>query len=190
MLEFIQFMFLRRPSDSKIAAFKKRQSKNSPNFTIEQQQRKIEVQHHRVKLGQGEELFAFARELIKEWQVFCTPDCTAYPPDEPPKVGLTTVSLLREWGIWFLISCRITEVLDSNEEYGFTYETLPGHVECGYETFKVKMDPVTKDVDYIIDSKSNHRFFLFWLASPIVHWLQMRYKINSAKHMQKMCLNR
>lgn len=170
-----------------ITSFKREQSKLQPTFTAKQRQRTLEKQDHRVKLGQGREIFELAKQLIKDWHVFNTPDCIAFPPKDEPTQGQTTVSLLREFGLWFLISCRIIEVIDTQTAYGFTYETLPGHVECGVETFVVEMDVETTDVTYIVHSKSNHHSLLFWLGSPIVHWLQRRYKINSAKHMLKMC---
>lgn len=45
---------------------------------------------------------------------------------------------VRVLGIWATGACRIVEVIDSGDEFGFSYGTLPHHPEEGEELFAVR----------------------------------------------------
>jgi uncharacterized protein (UPF0548 family) len=50
-------------------------------------------------------------------------------PHAEPVAGLTVALAVRVGPAWVVAGCRVTEVVDTTNEYGFTYVTLPGHPE-------------------------------------------------------------
>ena len=56
--------------------------------------------------------------------------------DAPPPTGPAA---------WLRVSapCEVTEVVDDDAARGFTYRTLPGHPERGWESFVVTHDAAT-----------------------------------------------
>ena len=188
MYDLIKIVSLIRPNKFDIRDFYEEQHQEEPNFDSKRLSQRIERQMLELEIGQGKAHFEKAKDFIRNWRVFETPEGTPYPPLEAPQVGQTTINLLREFGLWFRLACRITNVIDQTERFGFTFETLPGHVECGWETFLVRYDSKTEQVYYSIQSESTHRFLLTRLCSPLVHYLQRRYKSNSAKRIQELML--
>ncbi len=186
MKDLYDLTFLRRPSQERIAAFRAAQEREKPNYSASYRARKTEVQSYELSIGRGRADFEKAKGLIQQWGVFDVPEGIPYPPDEAPAVGQTTVNLLRELGIWFLLACRITDVQDKDTLYGFTFETLSGHVEVGWENFSVRYIPGTEEVRYSVRSESTHRFLLMRMGGIYVHYLQRRYKRNSAETMLRL----
>ena len=186
MRAFIELMTLAFPSRPSVDSFRSIQEQLTPNFDASAKARTIEKQKVSVVVGKSHNDFLRAKELIETWRVFETPDGTPYPPKEPPKLGQTTINVLKEFGLYFKVACRIIDVVDEEHRYGFTFETLPGHVECGWESFIVSLDAKSQDVVYTVESESSHRFLLLKLGAPVVHWIQRRYKQNSAKRMKEL----
>ena len=90
------------------------------------------VDHTRTKLGEGEQVFAAAKTALERWEHFNLGWVEACPSDTPIKEGQVVAMLARSFGIWWLNPCRIITVLDEDgpvKRFGFTYGTLPGHVE-------------------------------------------------------------
>ncbi|MDH3250279.1 MAG: DUF1990 domain-containing protein [Acidimicrobiia bacterium] len=52
--------------------------------------------------------------------------------------GSTMAFGVRVLGIWATGTCRIVDVIDSSDEFGFSYGTLPHHPEEGEEMFAVR----------------------------------------------------
>jgi uncharacterized protein (UPF0548 family) len=101
------------------------------------------VDHNRVRLGEGAEVFERAKNAIRQWKMFqmrwidlCWPDVSIEP-------GATVAVLISHFGFWSLNACRIVFVLDEHgltERYGFAYGTLEDHGEIGEERFAVELD--------------------------------------------------
>ena len=83
-------------------------------------------------------------------------------------VGLVT----RQMGLWLLFACRVESVIDEPERHGFVYATLPGHPECGYESFVVAMNG--DDVVFEIEAVSRPGIALVRLAAPVTRGIQER----------------
>ncbi len=186
MFELLKLASLRRPTHRRIHDFLASQKESKPNFDAKRRSQRIEVQRVEAEIADGREFWELARNLIRQWRVFETPEGIPYPPSSPPQIGQIPVNLLRTFGIWFLTACQITEVVDQRNHYGFTFETLPGHVETGWETFQVRYDTATNKIVYLIESESAHRFWLMSLGSPVVHWLQRRHKRNSVSRIREL----
>src|SRR5436853_3447130 len=83
--------------------------------------------HHRIKLGNGADIFNRACESIKRWEMFNIGWLQLCWPDAPIEIG-STVAVLADLGFfWSLNACRIARVVGEQGEvrrYGFAYGTL------------------------------------------------------------------
>lgn len=77
---------------------------------------------------------------------------------------------------WLRITapCEVTEVIDLPDARGFTYRSLPGHPEHGWETFVVRHDPATNAVRLTITGESSHATLLAKLGAPVARAEQDR----------------
>ena len=94
-----------------------------------------------VDLGVGPAVFDLARTAIAQWRVQTDSGVFVTPADVPLEVATTVAILTRQLGLWILAACRVTDVIDTDSSFGFTYATLPGHPECGEESFVAHMSP-------------------------------------------------
>src|SRR5215831_11329104 len=114
----------------------------SANYTID---------HNRVELGRGANVFDLAKCAIAEWKMFDIPWIEVCWPDRPIEVGTTVAVLVFHFGCWSLNPARIVYVVDergATERYGFAYGTLPGHGETGEERFTVEFNHADQSVWY------------------------------------------
>lgn len=77
---------------------------------------------------------------------------------------------------WLRMSapCEVTEVVNRTDARGFTYRTLPGHPECGTESFVVERDPTTDVVRLRVEAVSSPGRLLVRLAGPLARAEQDR----------------
>src|SRR5262245_60301289 len=98
------------------------------------------VDHNRIQLGSGPEIFQRAVVALQRWEMFSIGWVRLCWPDTPA-VGAIFGVAIRHFGFWSLNSARIAYVLEEDgpiQRYGFAYGTLPGHAECGEERFTVE----------------------------------------------------
>jgi uncharacterized protein (UPF0548 family) len=127
------------------------------------------VDHTRVKLGAGEEVFAAAKAALESWQQF-----------------LVAV-VARSIGLWWLNACRIVYLIDEELEekkFGFAYGTLPDHAGAGEERFLIEMDG-DGGVWYDILAFSRPNHVLARIGYPYVRRVQKRFGKHSAAAMQQ-----
>lgn len=88
--------------------------------------------------------------------------------DGPAAVGATVVIGLRIGLVWMVAPCRVTELVNTEQQIGFTYATLPGHPEVGAERFTL-----TKN-RFEISAVSRHAFWGSRLVPPVANRMQAR----------------
>ncbi len=136
-----------------------------------------------VELGQGEAVWAAAKEAIRQWRMFPVGWTGIWPAHAPIRAGEVVAMTARVLGIWWLNSCRIVYVLDDERRFGFAYGTLPGHVERGEELFLVeRADDGT--VRYILRAFSQPRHWMARLGYPLVRAYQRKFVRDSKASMQ------
>ncbi len=143
--------------------------------------------HQRAALGRGGAIFEAACAAIRQWRMFPPEWMAIHPPAPPVRPGQTVAVLARAFGGWWLNSCRIVYVLDEEEpfrRFGFGYGTLPGHVECGEECFRVEWLP-DGTVWYDVRAFSHPRHWLARLGYPVVRRLQRRFARDSLAAMRR-----
>ena len=135
-----------------------------------------------IILGEGEAVWAAAREAVRQWQMFPAGWTSIRPANAPIRAGAVVAMMARVLGAWWLNSCRIVYVLDDDRQFGFAYGTLPGHVERGEELFLVDRTADGR-VRYSIRAFSRPRHWLARLGYPLVRVYQRRFRRDSKASM-------
>ena len=123
-------------------------------------------------VGSGTADFERARRGLLAWAAHRGSGVEVFPADAAVEPGETVALLMRQLGLWVLASCRVVEVVEEPEEFGFTYATLPDHPECGYESFTVRLDGDA--VRFDVEATSRPGIPLVRLGGPLTRQLQRR----------------
>jgi len=188
---------LRRPSTETIRGFLTVQSKLGFTYTVVGATASLPpadyvVDHTRIKLGQGEEVFMKAKAALGRWQQFRLGWVEVWSPETPIQTGEVVAVIARNLGLWWLNACRIVYVVDEEEpiqRYGFAYGTLPDHAETGEERFLVERDRASGEVWYDILAFSRPHLLLTRLGYPFVRRVQKRFAKASAAAMLRVVNN-
>ncbi|MDR3639664.1 MAG: DUF1990 domain-containing protein [Isosphaeraceae bacterium] len=182
---------MRRPSTGTIRKFLAEQSKLGLTYeavgaTAASPPEGYVVDHTRIRLGQGEEVFARAQAAIRRWGQFRLGWVEAWSAETPIQSGKVVAVVAREIGLWWLNACRLVYVVDEpgpRHRFGFAYGTLPDHAGMGEERFLVEWDEVSGDVWYDILAFSRPHHLLTWLGYPYMRRVQKRFGRESAAAM-------
>jgi uncharacterized protein (UPF0548 family) len=146
------------------------------------------LDHARVKLGEGEEVFQNAKAALRHWAQFGLGWVEAYPPETPIEEGAVVAVIARAIGLWSLNACKIIYVVDQGaprERFGFAYGTLFDHMASGEERFPLEKDRATGEVWYDILAFSRPWQLLTRLGYPYMRRVQKRFRQESAAAMVK-----
>jgi uncharacterized protein (UPF0548 family) len=145
------------------------------------------VDHNRIALGKGPEVFQRAKCAVNAWRMFDMPWLKLCWPDASIVAGTTVGVLGSHLKFWSLNFCRIAYVVDEHgpiETFGFAYGTLPQHAEIGEERFTVEFNSQDQNVSYDIYAFSRPRL-LPLVAYPFTRSLQKRFARDSMQAMLK-----
>jgi uncharacterized protein (UPF0548 family) len=138
-------------------------------------------------IGSGEAAFERASAALREWRHFDLGWVELFPKRPPTAPGTVVAVLIRHLGFWSLNGCRVVYELGrpgdtafGDSDVGFAYGTLPNHAEAGEEIFRVRLQPETGAVSYVIRALSRPRAALAMLGHPVVRSLQARFRRDSA----------
>jgi uncharacterized protein (UPF0548 family) len=184
---------LRRPSGETIRAFLASQSGLGLTYeavgaTAAVPPEGYAVDHTRIKLGEGEEVFRRAKAALGRWEQFRLGWVEVWPSRATIEAGDLVVVVAHRLGLWWLNACRIVYVVDepgSVSRHGFAYGTLPDHAGTGEERFLVEWDRATGEVWYDILAFSRPHLVLTRLGYPYLRRLQRRFGKESAAAMLK-----
>jgi len=146
------------------------------------------VDHTRIKLGEGQEVFTRAKAALLRWEQFRLGWVEAWSPNPRIQKGDVAAVVARQLGVWWLNACRIVYLIDEEEplhRFGFAYGTLPDHAETGEERFLVEWDRESGEVWYDILAFSRPHLLLARLGYPYMRWVQKRFARESAAAMLK-----
>lgn len=183
---------LRRPSQEVLHAFLARQRREPFSYPEVGQSRSgtpagYDLDHNRVRLGEGKAVFEAACAALRQWEMFPKPWTHIEPAGAPIEEGGVVAMLARALGVWWLNACRIVYVLDETEPVrrcGFAYGTLTGHVERGEERFSVEL-LADGSVWYDVRAFSRPRFWPVRLGYPLARRLQRRFVRDSQAAMKR-----
>jgi uncharacterized protein (UPF0548 family) len=146
------------------------------------------IDHNRIKVGEGEEIYRRAVSALRNWQQFELGWVTVVPPGRSLEMGTTVAVQAKVFGFWSLNAARIVYLIDEgqtgNSRFGFAYGTLPDHVELGEERFMVEWQ-ADNSVWYDIYAFSRPKHPLVRIGFPITRMLQKRFVRDSLAVMSK-----
>ncbi len=129
--------------------------------------------HHFARdLGHGPTVFEHACTGLRTWAGHANASVDIYPTGAELNAGSTVAIVTQQLGVWVLAACRIETVVEEPDAVGFTYATLPGHPERGYESFTIRRTPEV--VRFEIDVVSQPASALVRIAAPVGRTLQRR----------------
>ena len=183
-----------KPSKAQVLAFLRQERERPFSYTeVEQTRSDTQVSgfdndFNFIELGTGDHVWTAAKAAIRQWQMF--PGGWAYvtPHPLPIRAGEVVAMAARVLGIWWLNSCRIVYVVDSEQQFGFAYGTLPGHAECGEELFMVEKS-ADGQVQYVLKAFSKPRHWMARLAYPLARMYQRKFVRQSKASMLQFVQN-
>ena len=143
------------------------------------------IDHNRVKMGEGLMAFETAKKAVREWKMFDIGWVELIRSDTPIEVGQTVAILVSHLGFYSLNAARIVYVIDEPRRFGFAFGTLTKHGEIGEERFSVKFDSGTEELWYDIYAFSRPASLLAKLGYPISRSLQKAFAQDSKAAMQR-----
>ncbi len=121
-------------------------------------------------LGDGEHVFDRAVEALRHWRVHEGAGLVVEAAG-PPAVG-SVVAMAAPLPVgWVEVVCRVVEVVDEPDRFGFTYGTLSTHPEQGEESFTV-IRASDGSISYQIVAASRPRQVLARMFPPVARRLQ------------------
>ena len=143
------------------------------------------IDHNRVKLGVGTEVFEYAKTAIRKWKMFDLGWVELISTETPIEIGQSVAILVSHFGFYSLNAARIVYVIDEPERFGFAYGTLTEHGEIGEERFSVEYHSDSGAVWYDILAFSRPASFLAKIGYPIARSLQKAFATDSKAAMQR-----
>lgn len=146
------------------------------------------VDHNRVRLGSGEEVFSRAVDALQNWRMFELGWVKICWPSVPIEVGTSVAVLGSHYGFSSLNACRIVYTVedeDSVRRYGFAYGTLPEHAARGEERFSVEWNQRDDSVWYDVYAFSKPNHTLAKAGKPFMRGLQRRFARDSMRAMTR-----
>ncbi len=94
-----------------------------------------------VCVGTGEKAFEAARRALQTWVPQLALGADAALSSSLVAEGVTVVIVFGRGPFHLVVPNRIVAVVDEPRRFAFAYGTLPGHPECGEESFTVEHLP-------------------------------------------------
>ena len=172
--------FLKKPSPSTIAAFIEAQSRTDFTYSEVGATNGIlpanySIDHNRVELGTGEDVFRRAVTELRAWRMFDLGWSRLFQPDTRIERGAVVAALFHHFGFWSLNACRIVYTFNEDRRFGFAYGTLADHAETGEERFSIEWSRENDSVVYDILAFSRPRHWTARRGKPIARALQRKF---------------
>lgn len=143
------------------------------------------IDHNRVRLGVGTEVFEQAKTAIRDWKMFDLGWVELINSGASIEIGQTVAILVSHYGFYSLNAARIVYTIDEPTRFGFAYGTLTEHGEIGEERFSVEYESDSGDVWYDIFAFSRPAALLAKIGYPISRSLQRAFAKDSKAAMQR-----
>jgi uncharacterized protein (UPF0548 family) len=126
-----------------------------------------------VVVGRGDDDFRRGQEALREWAAHKQIGADVLPSDAKLNPGVTVLVTVPIGPVVVIAPCRIVSVTDTADAFGFAYGTLPGHAECGEESFTIRRDRDGQIVFEVV-AFSRPSDLLVRLGGPVSRQLQRR----------------
>jgi uncharacterized protein (UPF0548 family) len=184
-----QVFFIGKPSQRAIDEFLAAQRETSFSYpevgaTCEQVPSGYTIDHNRLRLGTGREIFEKASAALRRWQMFRLAWVELYPLGAPIQIHAIVGILIHHFGFYSLNAARIVYVIDEKRRFGFAYGTLEDHAEQGEERFSIEWSTDDDSVWYDILAFSQPRQWQARIGKPAARLLQKRFVRDSMVAMK------
>ncbi|MGF1427033.1 DUF1990 family protein [Kitasatospora sp. LaBMicrA B282] len=128
----------------------------------------------RIHLGRGPAVLDRAGEYVLRWGTQLGTGFAIHPPPAritPGDTVLLRVGLPHLRRPRLVVPCRVIWTVEQPDRIGFAYGTLPGHPECGEESFVVSLD-AAGDVWFEVTAFSRPAAWYARLGGPLTAVLQ------------------
>ena len=153
----------------------------------------FQVDHNRIALGTGRDVFEQACRAVRAWRMFDLGWVSVYDRSVPFAQGMPVAILAKVFGLWFLNACRIVYTLEERSgkvwRYGFAYGTLPAHLERGEERFLIEWERRSDMVWYDILAYSQPNVWLAKGGYPVVRLFQKHFGRDSKRVMASLMVD-
>jgi uncharacterized protein (UPF0548 family) len=185
--------FLTRPTAQRIDRF--RQMAEQDGFSYpevgatlgETIPNRYNLDHNRIRLGEGLPLFEHAYAALQAWKMFEVGWVELLHPPEPVAPGQTVLVLARTVALYSLSASRVIAIIDEDNgltwRRGFSYGTLSHHVESGEERFSVEYHHQDSSIWYDILAFSVPQHPLARIGYPLSRAAQRRFAADSKAAM-------
>ena len=187
--------FFKKPDDQQIKEFIEAQSRREFTYPMIGATRRDDhpsgyiLDHNRIQLGQGIDLFHCAKQALCEWRHFQLGWVELHQSEAIPKPDQTVGVLAHALGLWVLNACRVVYIIEESEpvqRFTFAYGTLPEHAESGEERFQVEWHTDDDSVWYDIFAYSRPHQRLSKIANPYVRRKQKQFAKDSMQAMKNV----
>lgn len=127
-------------------------------------------------LGQGDAVFTAAREALDRWQVHRGSGIAVSSGAEVAEGAVVALAapLAPPLPVGSIVAmCRVVDVVDSPERYGFAYGTLPVHPAQGEEAFLIERSD-DGSVRFRVLAFSKPQMWLARAAGPLARTMQRK----------------
>lgn len=155
--------------------------------------RRYRVDRHRVRLGEGAEVFERCRRALESWGNYRVDWIELCWPHERVREGQPFGLAAWHYGFWSMNVTRVVYVVDQDDggvrRYGYGHGTLQRHMASGEERFLVEM-LADGSVWYDIYAVSRPRHWLAHIARPLMRIVQKKFVRESMEVMRRVARGR
>lgn len=144
------------------------------------------INHHRIQLGTGANVFARAKNAIQNWTMYKLAWTRLYPINAPVAVGGVVCVVVNHGFCWSINPCRIIYIIEESgesEKFGFAFGTLPGHSEEGEERFTIEWQHTDDSVWFELLAFARPHHILAKIGFPFVGLFQRKFAKDCGRTM-------
>lgn len=144
------------------------------------------VDHTRMKLGEGEKVFLVAKSALAARAQFSMTWMETWCPEETPRKGSMVAIVGQSLGLWWLNACRVAYILDEDgpvKRFSLALGTLPAHLGSGEERFRIEWNLTDDNVSYDILAFSRPHGLIARMGYPWFRRVQSRFRRDSVAAM-------
>lgn len=147
------------------------------------------VDRHAEVVGHGADDFAAAEIAVREWAMFAQGWTVPVHPSVPIKAGHVVTYGARVLGLWWSYGCRILDVIDESDRFGFVYGTIAGHAESGEERFLIELLD-NDDVVFSLYAASRPGRWFAWPGLVVARCAQHRFRAGATASIRRAISHR
>ncbi|MFE1958664.1 DUF1990 family protein [Streptomyces sp. NPDC059479] len=130
--------------------------------------------HHRVRIGRGRTVFEAAGAAVTTWRLHRSAGARILAGSPWAEPGTDVEVSVGPGPLRLSAPCQVVWTAYERDRTGFAYGTLPGHPECGEESFMVELRE-DGSVWFTVMAFSRPARWYSRLAGPLVPVLQLGY---------------